>query len=137
MIDTLSSFTVNVGLCSVPLLSAFILLSPVHTHLCAKGLPGSLTWRQSWEKEKETVLPWKPISLSSSMISDPSWIWEHEGCIIAQTCSAAHNTRRGRDTQSCYTWMLKCFWTAALCLTLCLSLMTDCSINSFHCLFIV
>lgn len=96
--------------------------------VCAEGLQGA---RCDVGKEEETVLPWKPVSLSFSMISDPSWIWEHEGFIIAQTRSAKEN-----QSLKFTAWIYGWDWcnVSARSLVLCLSFMTDCYINSFNCL---
>lgn len=93
---TLLSFTVNMDLCSLPFLSAFIPLLSVHTHLCAEGLPGA--WRdvKAGEGKRNSITmethlpqflydPWSIVDLRT---------WS---CIIAQTCSAAHHRGRRRD----------------------------------------
>ena len=124
----------------------------IHSLLCSRLCIHTFVlkvYREGWagEKEKETVLPWKLISLSFSMISDPSDLrtWRLYYHTDMQCCSKRKHLFGKRDT--CLRWLCKCreddclqviltcFWTVALLLTSCLSLITDCHINSFYCLY--
>lgn len=98
-------------------ISVFILLSSVHTHLCAKGLPGSPMWRQSWGEGKrnsiamETRLPqflydlWSIVDLRTWRLYYCTDMHKREAVLLGYHMNAERTT--GWD------WYLKCFWTAA------------------------
>lgn len=69
--------------------------------------------------------------------------WRLYYCTDMQPCTKENHLCGQRDnpfsllhelTKDDWMGLIKCFWTAALLVTLCLSFMTDCYINSFNCL---